>query len=412
MKKLSKFLELVIVIFIIIQPILDSISYLQGRYLSNVISLSGLIRTFFLGLMIIVLLCKDKRKEVFVLLVFFITYLGGQVLLNKNSLFSSLNSLLTVFYLPVSLLFFKNRDNKYLDLRVITYIYLGYLSLIIIPYLFKYGNYAINFYEGKSGFYGLFYGGNEISNILVILLPLVIEYLKERKNLFLIILVFLELMGCIYLVGTKTIIMGSILVSIYYLGKYYKSLDTRFRRWLLPLGVIGIILLIIVLPKLNVYKNIMMAINYYNLSIREIFSLKGLDKLVFSGRLEILGKVNGLYMKSNWSNIFLGLSNSYVNVYKGIEIDIFDIFYTVGILGIGVYIYLSYKGLRMSKIKEPYLVSLVLGILISLVTGHVLMSSNVSVYLGVLLLLNNNSKKRKDKYNRKNLVNSLKEILH
>ena len=397
MKKLSKFLELVIVIFIIIQPILDSLSYLQGRYLSNVISLSGLIRTFFLGLMIIVLLCKDKRKEVFVLLVFFITYLGGQVLLNKNSLFSSLNSLLTVFYLPVSLLFFKNRDNKYLDLRVITYIYLGYLSLIIIPYLFKYGNYASNFYEGKSGFYGLFYGGNEISNILVILLPLVMEYLKAGKNPFLIILVFLELMGCIYLVGTKTIIIGSILVSIYYLGKYYKSLDKRFRRWLLTLGAIGIILLIIVLPKLNVYKNIMMAINFYNLSIKEIFSLKGLDKLVFSGRLEILGKVNGLYMKSNWSNIFLGLSNSYINVYKGIEIDIFDIFYTVGILGIGVYIYLSYKGLKKSKMKEPYLVSLVLGILISLVTGHVLMSPNVSIYLGALLLLNNNSKKIKDK---------------
>ena len=343
--------------------------------------------------MIIVLLCKDKRKEVFILLIFFITYLGGQVLLNKNSLFSSLNSLLTVFYLPVSLLFFKNRDNKYLNLRVITYIYLGYLSLIIIPYLFKYGNYASNFYEGKSGFYGLFYGGNEISNILVILLPLVIEYLKERKDLFLIILVFLELMGCIYLVGTKTIIIGSILVSIYYLGKYYKSLDKRFRRWLVTLGVIGIILLIIVLPKLNVYKNIMMAINFYNLSIKEIFSLKGLDKLVFSGRLEILGKVNGLYMKSNWSNIFLGLSNSYINVYKGIEIDIFDIFYTVGILGIGVYIYLSYKGLKKSKMKEPYLVSLVLGILISLVTGHVLMSPNVSIYLGVFLLLNNNSKK-------------------
>ena len=47
--------------------------------------------------------------------------------------------------------------------------------------------------------------------------------------------------------------------------------------------------------------------------------------------------------------------------------------------------------------KEPYLVSLVLGILISLVTGHVLMSPNVSIYLVVFLLLNNNSKKRKDK---------------
>lgn len=392
MKKLSKFLDLVVAIFIIIQPILDSISYLQGRYLSNVISLSSLIRTFFLGLMIIVLLCKDKRKEVFILLIFFITYLGGQVLLNKNSLVSSLNSLLTVFYLPVSLLFFKSRDNKYLNLRVITYIYLGYLSLIIIPYLFKYGNYADNFYEGKNGFYGLFYGGNEISNILVIMLPLVIEYLVRKKSYFLISLTFIELLLCIYLVGTKTLILGSIIVSIYFLIKYlrpvYKKIDSKKKYLIWTFLILLVIGVILILPKMAVTKNIIRAINYYGFNLSNIFSLNGLDKLVFSGRLEILSKVNNLYLHSPLINILMGLGKSYVNTFKGIEIDIFDIFFSIGIIGILIYGYLCFKNIKDTKLKGIYLFTFVLSIMISLVTGHVLNMPNVSIYVGLLFVLN------------------------
>ena len=89
-----------------------------------------------------------------------------------------------------------------------------------------------------------------------------------------------------------------------------------------------------------VTKNIIRAINYYGFNLNNIFSLNGLDKLIFSSRLEVLGKVSNLYLNSPLINILMGLDKSYVNIFKGIEIDIFDIFFSIGIIGILVYGYL------------------------------------------------------------------------
>ena len=283
-------------------------------------------------------------------------------------------------------------DKKYFNLKIIMITYLIYLNLIIIPYLFKYGNYANNFYVGKNGFYGLFYGGNEISNILVIMLPLVIEYLVRKKSYFLITLTFIELLLCIYLVGTKTLILGSIIVSTYFLIKYlrpvYKKLDNKKKYLIWTFLVLLVIGVILILPKMAVTKNIIRAINYYGFNLSNIFSLNGLDKLVFSGRLEILNKVNNLYLNSPLVSILMGLGKSYVNTFKGIEMDIFDIFFSIGIIGILIYGYLCFKNIKATKLKGVYLFTFILSIMISLVTGHVLNMPNVSIYVGLLFVLN------------------------
>ena len=137
-----------------------------------------------------------------------------------------------------------------------------------------------------------------------------------------------------------------------------------------------------------VTKNIIRAINYYGFNLSNIFSLNGLDKLVFSGRLEILNKVNNLYLHSPLINILMGLGKSYVNTFKGIEIDIFDIFFSIGIIGILIYSYLCFKNIKDTKLKGIYLFTFILSIMISLVTGHVLNMPNVSIYVGLLFVLN------------------------
>lgn len=393
--KLTKIISIILMILVIIQPILDALTYLQIRYNFNFLSISSLIRTLTFGMIILYLLfTKDKRKEIWFLLIYFLVYLGLQAFLLNNGLSNSLNSILTIFYLPIIIIFL-NRvdiDSKYFNLKIIMLTYLIYLNLIIVPYLFKYGNYAANFYEGKNGFYGLFYGGNEISNILVIMLPLVIEYLVKKKSYFLIGLTFIELLLCIYLVGTKTLILGSIIVSIYFLFKYlrpvYKKLDKKLKYLLWTLLIMLIISSIIILPKMAVTKNIIRAIEYYGFNLSNIFSLNGLDKLVFSGRLEILNKVNNLYLNSPLINILMGLGKSYVNAFKGIEIDIFDIFFSIGIIGILIYGYLCFKNIKGTKLKGIYLFTFILSIMISLVTGHILNTPNVSIYVGLLFCLN------------------------
>lgn len=393
--KFNKIISLILMILVIFQPVMDALTYLQIRYSFNFLSISSIIRTITLCLIILYLLfTKDKRKEIWFLLIYFIAYLGIQSLILNNDFSNSLNSILTIFYLPSIIIFLNkvNIDKKYFNLKIVMFTYLIYLNLIIVPYLFKYGNYANNFYEGKNGFYGLFYGGNEISNILVIMLPLVIEYLVQEKNYFLIGLTFIELLLCIYLVGTKTLILGSIIISIYFLFKYlrpaYKSLDNKKKYPLWTLLILLIIGTIILLPKMAVTKNIIRAINYYGFNLSNIFSLNGLDKLIFSSRLEALGKVSNLYLNSPLINILMGLGKSYVNTFKGIEIDIFDIFFSIGIIGILVYGYLCFKNIKDVKLKGIYLFTFILSIMISLVTGHILNTPNVSIYVGLLFCLN------------------------
>ena len=393
--KFSKVISFLLMILIIMQPLMDALTYLQIRYSFNFLSISSVLRTLTFSLTILYLLfTKDKRKDIWFLLIYFLIYLGCQVFWLNNGLSSSLNTLLTIFYLPVIVIFMNKADinKKYFNLKIIMITYLIYLNLIIIPYLFKYGNYANDFYEGKNGFYGLFYGGNEISNILVIMLPLVIEYLVRKKSYFLISLTFIELLLCIYLVGTKTLILGSIIVSIYFLIKYlrpvYKKLEKKKKYLIWTFLILLVIGSILILPKMAVTKNIIRAINYYGFNLSNIFSLNGLDKLVFSGRLEILNKVNNLYLHSPLINILMGLGKSYVNTFKGIEIDIFDIFFSIGIIGILIFGYLCFKNIKDTKLKGIYLFTFILSIMISLVTGHVLNMPNVSIYIGLLFVLN------------------------
>ena len=137
-----------------------------------------------------------------------------------------------------------------------------------------------------------------------------------------------------------------------------------------------------------VTKNIIRAIKYYGFNLNNVFSLNGLDKLVFSGRLEILKGVSNLYQNSSLLGILLGLGKSYINFFKGIEIDIFDIFFTLGISGILVYGYTMLKNIKSGKLQGVYLFTFILSMVISLITGHVLNTPNVSIFVGLLFSLN------------------------
>ena len=104
--KLSKIITIFLMIFVIIQPKMDTLTYLQIRYNFNLLSISSLFRTITFGLIILYLLVdKDKRKNIWFLLIYFLIYLGCQVFWLSNGLSSSLNTLLTIFYLPVIIIF-------------------------------------------------------------------------------------------------------------------------------------------------------------------------------------------------------------------------------------------------------------------------------------------------------------------
>lgn len=390
--------ELFIYLFLLLNPLIDALTCMQIKNNINFISISSLTRgIFFLSIFIYLLTTSKNKKNYIFLSLYFIIEAIIQYLLIHNSLSYEIANLMQIFYLPILINFFKNHQNRYLNLKTICYLYLIYLNLIIIPYIFHLGYYASEFYQEKEGYYGLFYGANEISAILVIMLPLVISYLKEHQNIFLTLIIFLELFISIYFIGTKTSLLGVLIVLSYfiipYLVKIFKKL-TKVKK-IIAITILSFLSLILIclIPLTPLYKNILRAIAFFNINSSNFFSYYGLNKIIFSGRLEFLTNIFNVYKSSNLLTILFGLGKTNLISLKLIEIDLFDIFFSIGLIGFIIYLLSIIKALKNTKLNKITTFTLLLSLVISLIAGHILIAPNVSIYLALLFFFNKQENK-------------------
>lgn len=397
MKFSSKLFDKLIFIFIIIQPFIDAITMYQIRSPIKIISISVVTRGLFLVIISFWLYKKCRKKLLFyILLGYFVIDVVYIILFTNNSIYQEIANLFQIFYLPLVILFFQLYENKKINLSLIFKVYLIYLNFIIVPYFLHIGVYASEYYPGKSGYYGLFNGGNEISAVILAMLPWIIHYLSNNRNVFLKIFTAIETIFCIYLIGTKTILLGSIIVLLYFLiPKIFKIFKKDVLKNILIsilIATILLILIIIVVPSMPLYKNILLALKFFNVnSLTDFLKIEVIDNIIFSGRLNILENINEIYCNSQFITYIFGLGETTLLNLKLIEIDIFDIFYSIGILGIFIYLMIMIKGIKKAKLKSIYLFSFILLIFVSLFTGHILTSTCVSIYLGLNFILTKNN---------------------
>ena len=397
MKFSSKLFDKLIFIFIIIQPFIDAITMYQIRSPIKIISISVITRGLFLVIISFWLYKKCRKKLLFyILLGYFVIDVVYIILFTNNSIYQEIANLFQIFYLPLVILFFQLYENKKINLSLIFKIYLIYLNFIIVPYFLHIGVYASEYYPGKSGYYGLFNGGNEISAVILAMLPWIIHYLSNNRNVFLKIFTAIETIFCIYLIGTKTILLGSIIILLYFLiPKIFKIFKKDVLKNILIsilIATILLILIIIVVPSMPLYKNILLALKFFNVnSLTDFLKIEVIDNIIFSGRLNILENINEIYCNSQFITYIFGLGETTLLNLKLIEIDIFDIFYSIGILGIFIYLMIMIKGIKKAKLKSIYLFSFILLIFVSLFTGHILTSTCVSIYLGLNFILTKNN---------------------
>ena len=390
---LDKAKKYLLVLFLVCQPLLDALTCIQIKNNWSFISISALVRGLFF-LYVLYYLWKEKkdRKIIYLYLVYCVLEIAMQYLVFKNSLSVEVANLMQVFYLGFLIMFFKSYKNEYLNTKLLVFIYYLYISLIIGPFILGFGYYAWEFYPEKSGYYGLFYGANEISAILVILFPIVLDYLLRCKKYIIsgisIILSFI----CAYLVGTKTMLLGFIMTLLYllipFLYKYYKKFSWKYKICFIGVVVLILILGCLILPHTPVYKNITLALDYFKIDSSNIFSYYGINKMVFSGRLEF---VVNIFKEVRWLGplyYIFGIGKSILISLKGVEIDLFDILFTLGILGFIFYLVFMYNSVKDTKLSGVYKYTFILGLLISLIAGHVLISTNVSIYLALLFYYN------------------------
>lgn len=412
-KNIEKYIEKIILIFILIQPILDLSAGITQNILKTNITISSIIRLIFLIFCIYyeIVLNKTKEKKISI---FWITTITIYIILfslttlkykDIHALTYELKNTINTFYLPIILIALKDMFTQYnikINIKTIIYTYMTYIILILIPNLTHTGfqSYAI----AKLGSSGWFTSANAIGNILSILLPIIILYLLNNKNIIKTILTIISIIYVFLSMGTKVPLLSLIICAIttllFYIIKWIKEKQNKKLLITTISTIIVTLTSIIIIPKTTFYKNIQIHKEYLGFkSYTEILTnYKLLDHFVFSERLTFLNNTFNNYKKSNIIEKAIGIG--YIENYgtdkistKTIEIDYYEILFRNGIIGFIIFFNILIP-IIIKRIKEKEItlenietkLSIILILLLGLFSGHILITPAVSIFVAIILI--------------------------
>ena len=412
-QKIIKLLPIIILTFIIFQPILDLITSLEVNIIHTNFSIGSVIRFLFMMFSSYYILFISDNKKYKILTIITYIYLisfAFMVILLKDFnviLFEGRNALNT-FYLPIVLisLYLMHKNNHLsINMNYIIITYLIYILFIMVPNLFNLGYKSYS--EAKVGSTGWFFSANAIGNILCMLLPFIFYYLiKFKINIIVKIITFISICYVFASMGTKVPILGfgiCFLVNfIYFFIKWIKDKKYILVSSSIGVMIIGIIGVIILLPKTSFYKNIQIHKEYLGFNhYYEVFTKPKLtDHFIFSQRLTFLKNSHHNFIKTKPVEKLLGMG--YIENYatddlstKTIEMDYFEVFYRHGFIGciifyiimIPLFITCIKTKNNKSLLKTEFITSFILMLLLGLFSGHIFIMPSVSIYVAIILII-------------------------
>lgn len=373
---MNKKLNLLVIIFLLLNPILDVTSFLNLPF-------SIIIRSLFLvGIVLYLFINKKELKLLIPLLIFNIISFIYQYFYLKFGLIETVSSIFKFLYLPVSILFFKNYSLAAEKSKIETIILITYLGIYLFSYLFKIGANAYLPTDGKSGFKGLFSSINEFSAIIVCLLPIAVNYLRSKKNYIVLIIILICSSIASLLIGTK-VLMGGIIFTILYLiwneKNFFLRQSKKIKIMVISLFIILIMISGFLFTKTRTYKNMQVQQDFFK--VDNIFSLEFINRVIYNDRLTFLDDNYTYYKNQNIDKKLLGIAINNNDI-KMVEIDIFDILFRYGIVGIILFVS-SIITINFKEIKDYDKISMILLVIISLTSGHVLIYPAVSIYFSL-----------------------------
>ena len=394
MKKLNNTIKTnittIIGVFLIISPFLDLFTSIGIKYNIDQLTIGIIIRGLFMLLMVYysIFLKENKKQTIIFLSVIFtyiILFLTKTILTNGNITYETTVIFKTFYFIILSITFINLE--KPIDIKYYIACFTTYLLLVFIPNILNIG---FNSYEiAKVGQVGWFNSANEISTILSILTPILIAYLMTKKNKILSVLYLIIILITFFSIGTKVPILSlAIICGFYFLYSLYKLIrkkDTKKITFILTGLFIIIISTAILLPKTSFYKNIKIHLEYLEVdNIVKIFTdTELIDHFLLGSRLKLLSQNIKTYKESNTVEILLGIGAEH----RQSEMDFFDIFINYGIIGFAliatILIILIIK--QKPKYTANTKLSLLLAITIAFLSGHVLVSPAVSIFIPLLL---------------------------
>lgn len=384
-KYLDKNISKIILIFIFLQPIIDLLTSISINYLHLTISVGIVVRSLFLVLIIYyyVFIRKISKKQLMYLLgilVFSLSFIIF-IYLSKEPMASNIVSLIKYLYFIILLILIDSKDLK-ISKRNLFYIALIYILLIFVPRMLSldFNSYR----EGNIGSVGIFNSGNEINAILVFLLPVYLTNLLKEQSLAYRLIFFAVMAYVSLLTGTKVLLFFFLLITLIKILPEAKKLSNKAKiASLIGVGI-TCALLVILIPKTNFYHNIVLSLEYNNInSFKDIFSYNFLNNVIFHERLTFLVNNFNIYINSGIRSILFGIgltSNSIL--LKEVEMDLYDILITFGIIGTLLLVIPVIKYLlSLNKQDKDLIIGTIFLLIVSIISGHVLLSPAVSIYL-------------------------------
>lgn len=405
-----KIIVSVILFLIAIMPIIESINgYLNGKGVSNVYRF---ITIFFIAIYLI--LFNKVISANMIALLYLITIFLFIILIqfiffynNQNILIDEIKSILRFFLCPIYFVFFSeailNNDveKKTIDKIILLYSFL-FGSILFGLYIFKFGFVSYDFEANELtsfvsdtkglGFKGFFIELNSLVAILSACLFFmkdeILKNMESKRTVIIYLSIYMLLIFALFITATKFGIVISYIFSMIFIVQILKKSLSKKRK----IGILVAVVFILLLLKFffgNLFYDVFDRLSYF------FSTTKGnsLDVL-FSNRISYLFEIiNSIDNSQN--SIFISIFGKGFNTSlfdtgserSIVEIDIFDLCFSYGIIGTYSYFYFfkdSFCQLFISKFNSIKNMILILYIY-SFLGGHIIFNSMTATFLAICL---------------------------
>ncbi len=421
--------ENIFILFIILQPIIDILTSLCIRNISENLTLGIFIRAAFMLYIMIYTIFKVDKKSRWQILIYYSCIAVYSIAFMINSytkygltmIVAQAKGLIKTFYFPIILasllILFKKKEysskQKYLNISLAIYV-----LTIVICKIFSVG-YETYPMKPKAGTIGLFYAGNETSAIIAMLAPICFAtFISKKFNILnailcaLTVFAMLEIGTKVAFVSTAVLIVLTLILSAI---KLIKKEIKGFYKQFITLLLIGLLTFLFV-GNTSVGKNLNINPILFKKQVtaaepeepEENAEKKDVDTdptVLLSGRNNFFKNNLKKYNNASISEKVLGIGyiapkKDIVQERKLVEIDYFDVFFCHGILGTLIYI-IPLAVLVVISIKNFFakfinnmnnhtliliIYSVLIGFGIALMAGHVFTAPAVSIFLILSML--------------------------
>jgi hypothetical protein len=413
----------IIILFIIMQPIIDIITALTIEYLNITITFGIIIRTVFMVILAVLGVIKAKGKYKIGMCIYYVllfVYMAG-VLINyyicngTSLIFIQIKGLIKSMYLPIVLIALIPIFKEYkmnIDKRVLKNTLMIYVCTIFVCSVI---GIAFPTYKAgdKAGTVGLFYSANEIGAILCLLSPFLVMDLIDRKltikdGVYCLLYVYAVLQ-----LGTKVpyfgliILIADIVMICIIKAKKQKEKYLYKKSAMFFACLIAIYLVTGLTPVgdnlTRIYGNIFLVTtdtftkdSSTTMEVTEFENFEEFKTASVSERNDYLAANKEKFTNSNVVVKLLGIgyvenADGELQELKLSEMDFYDILFCNGILGTILFTapllyFVIQLILSKEKITAELVYSMVMTVVVALLAGHVLVSPAVSIYVAIILV--------------------------